>query len=82
MYLFSHIAQFACKHKFNLRMNIFYAIEWVVFAGFSVFLWWRLVADAHRRSFEDDDDYYYDDDDDDDGDTVPGRPAPTSEVQK
>lgn len=64
-------------------MNVFYAIEWVVFAGFSVFLWWRLVADAHRRSLEDDDDYYYDDDDEDDDEgTVPGRPAPTSEVQK
>ncbi|MET4058538.1 cytochrome oxidase assembly protein ShyY1 [Arthrobacter sp. UYP6] len=63
-------------------MNIFYAIEWVVFAGFSVFLWWRLVADAHRRSLEDDDDEYYDDDEDDDEGSVPGRAAPTSEVQK
>ena len=63
-------------------MNIFYAIEWVVFAGFSVFLWWRLVADAHRRSLEDDDDEYYDEDDDDDSDPVSGHPAPTSEVQK
>ena len=64
-------------------MNIFYAIEWVVFAGFSVFLWWRLVADAHRRSQEDDDEYYDDDDDDDDDEgAVPGRVAPTSEVQK
>ena len=26
-------------------LNIFYAVEWVVFAGFAVFLWWRLVAD-------------------------------------
>ena len=61
-------------------MNIFYAIEWVVFAGFSVFLWWRLVADAHRRSLEDDDDEYYDDDDDDGG--LSGRPVPNSEVQQ
>jgi cytochrome oxidase assembly protein ShyY1 len=30
-------------------LNIFYAIEWVVFAGFAVFLWWRLVADDYRR---------------------------------
>ncbi|TQL45066.1 SURF1 family protein [Homoserinimonas aerilata] len=27
-------------------LNIFYAAEWVVFAGFAVFLWWRLVKDA------------------------------------
>lgn len=26
-------------------LNIFYAIEWVVFAGFAVFMWWRLVQD-------------------------------------
>lgn len=69
-------------------MNIFYALEWVVFAGFSVFLWWRLVADAHRRSLEDDeyeDDEYYDDEDDDDNDgggLPAGRPAPSSEVPK
>lgn len=30
-------------------LNVFYALEWVVFAGFAVFLWWRLLADAHRR---------------------------------
>lgn len=26
-------------------LNVFYAIEWVVFAGFAVFMWWRLVQD-------------------------------------
>ncbi|WP_237687380.1 SURF1 family protein [Arthrobacter jiangjiafuii] len=62
-------------------MNIFYALEWVVFAGFSVFLWWRLVADAYRRSLEDDDEYYDDDEDDDDG-GLPAGPAPSSEVNK
>lgn len=30
-------------------LNIFYAVEWVVFAGFAVFMWWRLVADDYRR---------------------------------
>lgn len=30
-------------------LNIFYAIEWAVFAGFAVFVWWRLVADDYRR---------------------------------
>ncbi|GAB3251165.1 SURF1 family protein [Arthrobacter pigmenti] len=42
-------------------LNIFYAIEWFVFAGFAFFLWWRLVADDYRRSLEDEED------DDDDG---------------
>ena len=26
-------------------LNIFYAIEWVVFSGFAIFMWWRLVQD-------------------------------------
>jgi len=30
-------------------LNIFYAVEWVVFAGFAVFLWWRFVRDAVER---------------------------------
>ncbi|GAA5230453.1 SURF1 family protein [Arthrobacter cryoconiti] len=30
-------------------LNIFYSIEWVLFAGFAVFMWWRLVADDYRR---------------------------------
>lgn len=30
-------------------LNIFYAIEWVVFAGFALFLWYRLVRDAWER---------------------------------
>lgn len=33
-------------------LNIFYAIEWVVFAGFAVFLWYRLVRDAAEREEE------------------------------
>jgi surfeit locus 1 family protein len=33
-------------------LNIFYAIEWVVFAGFAVFFWWRLVKDAWEREQE------------------------------
>ncbi|CAN5199395.1 SURF1 family protein [soil metagenome] len=27
-------------------LNIFYAIEWAIFAGFAIFLWYRLVKDA------------------------------------
>jgi hypothetical protein len=30
-------------------LNAFYAIEWTLFAGFAVFLWWRLVEDARLR---------------------------------
>jgi len=33
-------------------LNIFYAIEWIVFAGFAVFLWYRLVRDAWEREEE------------------------------
>ena len=33
-------------------LNIFYAIEWVVFAGFAVYLWYRLVRDAVERERE------------------------------
>jgi cytochrome oxidase assembly protein ShyY1 len=38
--------------KVNL-LNIFYAVEWVVFAGFALFIWWRLVKDDYRRELED-----------------------------
>ncbi len=30
-------------------LNLFYALEWVVFAGAAVFMWWRLVRDAVER---------------------------------
>ncbi|WP_267424711.1 MULTISPECIES: SURF1 family cytochrome oxidase biogenesis protein [unclassified Curtobacterium] len=30
-------------------LNLFYAVEWVVFAGFAVFLWWRFVKDTWER---------------------------------
>ena len=30
-------------------LNIFYAVEWVIFAGFAVFLWWRLVRDEYEK---------------------------------
>lgn len=33
-------------------LNIFYAAEWAVFAGFAVFLWYRLVRDAWEREVE------------------------------
>jgi surfeit locus 1 family protein len=33
-------------------LNIFYAVEWVVFAGFALFLWYRLMKDAWEREQE------------------------------
>lgn len=33
-------------------LNIFYAVEWVVFAGFALFLWYRLVRDQFEREQE------------------------------
>ncbi|MGV8885911.1 MAG: SURF1 family protein [Microbacteriaceae bacterium] len=34
-------------------LNIFYAVEWAVFAVFAVFLWFRLVKDEWQRELED-----------------------------
>lgn len=33
-------------------LNIFYAIEWVVFGGFAVFFWFRLTRDAWEKEHE------------------------------
>lgn len=33
-------------------LSAFYAIEWTVFAGFAIFMWWRLLADAYRKQQE------------------------------
>jgi hypothetical protein len=33
-------------------LNVFYAVEWVIFAGFAIFLWWRLVRDAWEAGRE------------------------------
>lgn len=30
-------------------LSLFYFVEWVVFAGFAIFLWWRLVRDEQIR---------------------------------
>lgn len=32
--------------------NLSYALQWFVFAGFAVFLWWRMVRDAHDDQLE------------------------------
>ncbi|BDZ63824.1 SURF1 family cytochrome oxidase biogenesis protein [Agromyces mangrovi Wang et al. 2018] len=33
-------------------LNVFYALEWAVFAGFAIYLWYRLVRDAVERERE------------------------------
>lgn len=33
-------------------LNLFYGVEWTVFAGFAFYLWWRLVKDAHEKQLE------------------------------
>lgn len=33
-------------------LNLFYAVEWVIFGGFAVYLWYRLVRDAVERQAE------------------------------
>lgn len=33
-------------------LNVFYAIEWAIFAGFAVYLWYRLVRDEVEREEE------------------------------
>ena len=33
-------------------LNLFYAVEWVIFGGFAIFLWYRLVRDAIEEEDE------------------------------
>ncbi|MBK0420723.1 hypothetical protein JD292_01330 [Leucobacter sp. CSA2] len=33
-------------------LNVFYAIEWIVFAGFAIFFWFRLTRDAWEKEHE------------------------------
>jgi len=69
-------------------LNLFYAVEWVVFAGFSIFIWWRLVKDDYRRDLEEDefDDEFADNDLDQAGHpeatTEPTNPEPEQKVQQ
>lgn len=34
-------------------LNIFYAVEWAIFAGFAFYLWYRLARDAWEKEVED-----------------------------
>jgi cytochrome oxidase assembly protein ShyY1 len=55
-------------------LNLFYSLEWVVFAGFALFIWWRLVKDDYRRDLEDDLDDHHD--------TPPSQPTSEQLEQK
>ncbi len=39
------------RSSFNL-LNVFYALEWAIFAGFAIYLWYRLVRDVVEREQE------------------------------
>ncbi len=39
------------ERQLNL-LNLFYAAEWIVFAGFAVYLWYRLLKDEWLRELE------------------------------
>lgn len=59
-------------------LNLFYSVEWVVFAAFALYIWWRMVADDYRRDLEDQDDH------DEAHDDSPAREPeqPTSEPEQ
>lgn len=31
-------------------LNIFYSLEWIVFAGFALYLWWRMLKDSVHKA--------------------------------
>lgn len=33
-------------------LNIFYGVEWIVFAAFALYIWYRMVKDEHLRDLE------------------------------
>lgn len=57
-------------------LNVFYSVEWVVFAGFALFIWWRMVKDDYQRDLEGEPDDDYDDD------TPPSQPTSEQLQQK
>lgn len=56
-------------------LNLFYSLEWVVFAGFALFIWWRLVKDDYRRDLEEELDNAPDRD-------TPPAPATSEQLQQ
>jgi hypothetical protein len=33
-------------------LNIFYGVEWIFFASFALYFWWKLVEDDYVRTKE------------------------------
>lgn len=52
-------------------LNVFYAVEWAVFAGFAFYLWYRLAKDAWEKELEDLEDAADDASGGGDGDAAP-----------
>ncbi|WP_424347969.1 SURF1 family cytochrome oxidase biogenesis protein [Kocuria sp. CH-021] len=40
-------------------LNVFYAVEWVVFAGFALYIWWRFVRDEWQREQHPEEYFYF-----------------------
>ena len=59
-------------------LNLFYSLEWVVFAGFALFIWWRLVKDDYRRDHEED----LDDDIHEEAPPTPPSPPTSEQLQQ
>jgi len=59
-------------------LNLFYAIEWVIFGGFAVYLWWRLVKDEQEKLGEPDADAHEDRDASADASTTAGGAQPAA----
>ncbi|MDR6505421.1 SURF1 family protein [Arthrobacter oryzae] len=59
-------------------LNLFYSVEWIVFAGFALFIWWRMVKDDYRRDLEDE----FDDDHDEHTEDPPQTQQQTNPPEK
>lgn len=55
-------------------LNVFYALEWVLFGGFAIYLWYRLVQDVREREGEADEDDWDDDTEAGEGDSPSAAP--------
>ena len=54
-------------------LNIFYAVEWAIFAGFAFYLWYRLAKDAWEKELEDFEDF---EDEEDEADAAAEAASP------
>lgn len=59
-------------------LNIFYAVEWAIFAGFAFYMWYRLAKDAWEKELEELEDAMGDDEDAD-ADVAAARMATATE---